>query len=99
MTFTGHEALFDVVKILAYGKTDTFDKIVIIKQSNPRLNAFKPFPLETFYCSLREICIDLISAFFFFFNLFVIYFNEIDKLRFYTVNIILDPLKRFKLSH
>ena len=66
--------------ILAYGKTDTFDKIVIIKQSNPRLNAFKPFPLETFYCSPRENCIDLIPAFFFFFNLYVIHFNEIDKL-------------------
>ena len=65
LTCTGHGALLDVVKILAYGKTDTFDKIVIIKQSNPRLNATKPFPLETFYCSPRENCIDLIPVFFF----------------------------------
>ena len=52
LTSIGHDALFDDVKILAYGKTDTellIKESLIIKQLNPRLNAtVKSFPLEMF---------------------------------------------------
>lgn len=49
---TGHDASFDDVKIMAYGKIDTellIKESLIIKQLNPRLNAtVKSFPLEMF---------------------------------------------------
>ena len=52
LTSTGHDILFDDIKILAYGKTDTellIKESLIIKQLNPRLNAtVKSFPLEMF---------------------------------------------------
>ena len=50
LTSTGHDALFDDVKILAYGKTDTellIKESLIIKQLNPRLHAtVKSFPFR-----------------------------------------------------
>ena len=66
LTSTGHDALFDDVKIFEYGKTDTkllIKESLIIKQFNPRLNAtVKSFPMEMFQPS-REFSIYLISVF------------------------------------
>ena len=49
LTSTGHDALFDDVKILAYGKTDTellIEESLVIKQLNAQCNC--SFPLEMF---------------------------------------------------
>ena len=52
MFSTGHDVVFDDVKILARGKLDTEHLIkesLAIKQLNPPLNAnVKSFPLEMF---------------------------------------------------